>query len=114
MCVSSKAECLIDDLFVGTPDTFSSICWAKAASCKDFGRLVVDISVAFVHARTDEHIFCESAFRCQEFKILATQCSSEWNEESIKALARVLMRQARDKHVFPTEPHQPMYSQTVL
>ena len=30
--------------------------------------------------------FSESAFRYQEFKILATQRSSEWNEESIKAL----------------------------
>ena len=26
---------------------------ARAASCKDFGILVIDISVAFVHARTD-------------------------------------------------------------
>ena len=32
---------------------------AKAASCKDFGLLVVDISVAFVHARTDEEICVE-------------------------------------------------------
>ena len=36
----------------------SSICLlAKAASCKDFGLHVVDISVAFVHARTDEEIY---------------------------------------------------------
>ena len=40
-----KAEGLRDDMFSGTP-----------ASCKDFGLLVVDISVAFVHARTDEEI----------------------------------------------------------
>ena len=33
---------------------------------------------------------------------MATQGSSEWNEESIIALARVLMRQARDKYAFPT------------
>ena len=48
-----------------------------------------------MHARTDEEIcvrkLCESAFMCQEFKILVTHGSSEWNEESIKALARVLM-----------------------
>ena len=37
---------------------FSSIiCWPKAASCKDFGLLVVDIRVAFMHARTDEEIY---------------------------------------------------------
>ena len=30
---------------------------AKAASCKDFGVLVVDISVALMHARTDEEIY---------------------------------------------------------
>ena len=60
---------------------------AKAVSCNDFGFLVADISVAFMHARTDEEI----SFRNQEFKILETQGSSEWNEESIKALARVLI-----------------------
>ena len=30
---------------------------AKSASCKDFGLLVVDISVAFMHSRTDEEIY---------------------------------------------------------
>ena len=30
---------------------------AKAASCKGFGLLVVDISVAFMHTRTDEEIY---------------------------------------------------------
>ena len=34
---------------------------------------------------------CESAFRYQEFKILKTPGSSEWNEEGIKALARALI-----------------------
>ena len=109
-----KAEGPRDDLFAGTPDTFFiNYLLAKAASCKDFGLLIVGISVAFMHARRDEEIY-ENAFRYQEFKILATQGSSEWNEESIKALARVLMRQARDKFAFPTERHQSMYLQTVL
>ena len=45
--------------------------------------------------------------------ILATEGSSEWNEESIKALAIVLMRQTRDKYAFPSERHQSVYSQTV-
>ena len=93
LCVRQlKAELLRDGLFAGTPDTlFIKYLLAQTASCKDFELLVVDISVAFMHARTDEEILCESAFRFQEFKILATQGSSEWNEESIKALARVLI-----------------------
>ena len=62
-----------------------------------------------MHARTDEEIFVKV-----QLKILATQGSSEWNEESIKALARVLVRQARDKYAFPTERHQSVYLQTVL
>ena len=53
-----KAEGLRDDLFAGTPDTFFiEYLLAKAASCKDFGILVIDISVAFTHARTDEEIY---------------------------------------------------------
>ena len=52
-----KAEGFRDDLFAETPDTFfTKYLLAKAASCKDFGFLVVDISVAFMHARTDEEI----------------------------------------------------------
>ena len=91
MCVSDG---LRDDLFAGTPDAFFIKYLLAKASCKDFGLLVVDISVAFMHARTDDEIFVKSAFRYQEFKIWATQGCSEWNEESIKALSRVLMRQA--------------------
>ena len=59
LCVRQfKAEGLRDDLFAGTPDTFFiKSLLAKAASCKDFGILVIDISVAFMHARTDEDIY---------------------------------------------------------
>ena len=40
-----KAEGRRDDLFAGTPDTFfMKYLLAKAASCKDFGLLVVDIN----------------------------------------------------------------------
>ena len=40
-------------MFAGTQDTFFiKYLLAKAASCKDFGLLVVDVSVAFMHART--------------------------------------------------------------
>ena len=45
LCVRQfKAEGLQDDLFAGTPDTFFiRYLWAKAANCKDFGILVIDI-----------------------------------------------------------------------
>ena len=81
------------------PDTFFiKYLLAKAASCKDFGLLVVDISVAFMHARTDEDFFVKVPSG-----IKSSRSWREWNEESIKALARVIMRQARDKNAFPTE-----------
>ena len=59
LCVRQfKAEGLWDDLFAGTPDTFFIQCLlAKAASWKDFGILVIGISVAFMHTRTDEEIY---------------------------------------------------------
>ena len=59
LCVRQfRAEGLRDDLFAGTPDTVFIKYWlAKAASCKDFGILVIEKSVAFfMHARTDEEI----------------------------------------------------------
>ena len=63
-------ECDHDSVFVSSvPRGSGTICLrehqtrfsiqyllAKAASCKDFGILVFDISVAFMHARTDEEI----------------------------------------------------------
>ena len=103
-----KAEELRDDLFAGAPDTFYSIKYllAKAASCNDFGLLVVDIGVAFVHARTDAEIDVKVPSGIKSSRFLATQGSSEWNEESNKALERVLMRQIRDKFVFRTKRHQ--------
>ena len=96
LCVRQfKAEGLQDDLFAGTPDTFFiKYLLAKAASCKDFGILVIDISVAFMHARTDEEIYVKVPSGIKSPKIFETQGSSEWNEESIKALARVLISQA--------------------
>ena len=54
-----KAEGLRDDLFAGTTDTFfiKYLLAKAAASCKDFGLRIVDISVEFVHARRDEKIY---------------------------------------------------------
>ena len=59
LCVRQcKAEGLRDDLFAGTSDTFFiKYLLAKASSCTDFGLLIVDVSVAFVHARKDEEIY---------------------------------------------------------
>ena len=68
----------------------SSICWQKQRVSRTLESLSSTFSVAFMHARTDEEIYLKVPFRHQEFKILETQGSSEWNEESIKALARVL------------------------
>ena len=57
MFVSSVPR-LGDDLFAGTRDTFFiTHILAKAASCKDFGILVIDVSAAFVHARLDDEIY---------------------------------------------------------
>ena len=71
LCVRQfKAEGLRDDLFAGTTDTFfTKHLLAKAASCNDFGLLVVDISVAFMHARRDEEIYVKvpSVSRVQDF-----------------------------------------------
>ena len=54
LCVRQfKAEGLRDDMFVGTPDTFFiKYLLAKAASCKDFGILVIDIFCC-IHARSN-------------------------------------------------------------
>ena len=49
-----------------------------------------------MHVRTDEEIWVKVLLRYEEFKILATQGSSDWNEERIKALARAVVRQVRD------------------
>ena len=73
LCVRQfKAEGIRNDLFAGTPDTFFiKYVLEKAASCKQFG--------------------VEGAISHQEFHILETERSSEWNKESFKAVARVLI-----------------------
>ena len=61
MCDSSRPRGSENDLFAGTPDTFFiEYLFGKAASCKDFGLPVVDISVASMHARTDEEIYVKA------------------------------------------------------
>ena len=90
LCVRQfKAEGLRDDLFAGTPDTFFiKYLLAKAASCKDFGILVIDISFAFMHARTDEEICVKVPSGIKSPRFLETQGSSEWNEEGVKSTGR--------------------------
>ena len=59
LCVRQfKAEQARDDIFAGTLETFfMRYLVAKAATEFDMGILIVDISVAFMHARTDEDIY---------------------------------------------------------
>ena len=54
VCVSDGVR---DHLFAKTPDAFFIKYLLAKASCKDFGLHVVDISVAFMHARTDDEIW---------------------------------------------------------
>ena len=86
MCVSSRPR-------AGTPDTFFiKYLLEKAASCKDFGILVIDISVACTHARTEQmRKFTRKFLQVSRVQDFETRGSSEWNEEIIKALARVLI-----------------------
>ena len=104
LCVSqSKAEGLRDDLFAGTVDTFFiKYLLAKAASCKDFGLLVVDISAAFMHAGTDEEIYVKvpSGIKSSRFWRLTAavsgtrKASKHWQELSCdKLVTRTLFQQ---------------------
>ena len=86
MCVSSRPRDPEIIFFCGNArDALIKCSLAKAASCNDFGFLVVDICVAFMHARTDEDFSVKVPSRIKISRFLATQGSSEWNEESIKA-----------------------------
>ena len=89
LCVRQfKAQGLRGDLFAGTRDTFFiKYLLAKAASCKDFGILVIDISVSFMHARTDEKFYVKvpSGIKSSRFWSLKAAVNG------VKALARVLI-----------------------
>ena len=87
-----RAEGLRDHVFAGTPYTFFiQYLLAEAASCKDFGILVIDISVAFMHARTDDEIDVKVLSDIKSSKYWSLLGSSEWNKESFEALAREFM-----------------------
>ena len=52
------AEDQRDDLSAGTPETFfMRYVISRAAPKKCWGTLILDVSVAFVHARTGEEIY---------------------------------------------------------
>ena len=100
-----NAEGLRDDLFAGTPDTFFiKYLLAKAASCKDFGLLVVDISVALKHARTDEEIHekVPSGIKSSRFWRLKAavngtrKASKHWQEFSCDKLVTNMLFQQND------------------
>ena len=100
-----KAEGLRDDLFAGTPNTFFiKYLLAEAASCKDFGILVIDISVAFMHARTDEEIYVRapsgiksSIFWSLKAAVNGTRkASKHWQEYSSDKLVTNMLFQQND------------------
>ena len=106
LCVRQfRAEGLQDDLLAGTPDTFFiKYLLAKAASCKDFGILVIDMSVAFMHARTDEEICVKvpSDIKSSKFWRLKAavngtrKASKHWQEYSCDKLVKSILFQQND------------------
>ena len=106
LCVRQfRAEGLWDDLFAGTPDTFFiKYLLAKAASCKDLGILVIDISVAFMHARIDEEICVKvpSGIKSSNFWRVKTavngtrKASKQWQEYSSDKLVKSLLFREND------------------
>ena len=100
-----KVEGLRNDLFAGTLDTFFiKYLFAKAASCKEFGVLIVDISVAFMHARTDGEIYVKvpSDIRSSMFWTLKAalngtrKASKHWQEYSSDQLVTNMLFQHND------------------
>ena len=88
-----------------TPDTFFiKYLLAKAASCKDFGILVIDISVAFMHARTDEEIYVKvpSGIKSSKYWRLKAavngtrKASKHWQEYASDKLVTNMLFQQND------------------
>ena len=96
------AEELRDELLTGTPDTFFVKCLlTKATSCKDFGIFVIGVSVAFMHARTDEEIYVKvpSGIKSSKFWRLKAavngtrKASKQWQEYSSDKLVKSVLFQ---------------------
>ena len=72
-------------LFAGTLDMFLiKYLLAKAASCKEFGVLVVEISVAVMHARTDEDIYANEPSDIRSSIFLETQATLNGTRKASK------------------------------
>ena len=110
LCVRQlKAEGFRNELFAGAPDTFFiKYLLAKAASCKEFGVPVVNISVACMHARTDEDIYVKvpSDIRSSNFWRLKAalngtrKASKHWQEYSSDKLVTNIFLQQNDINPF--------------
>ena len=112
LCVCQfKAEGLRDDLFAGTPDTFF-IEYLLAKSCELV--LVVDLSVAIMHARTDENLFVKvlSGIKCSRFWRLKVAVNG--TRKASKHCQEYSSGKAGDKYAFPTERQQSVYLQEFL
>ena len=105
MCASVQGRGTPGRLFAGTPDTFCiKYLWAKTSSCKDFGILVIDISIALMHARTDEEIYVKvlSGIKSSEYwRIKAAvngtrKASKHWQEYSSDKLVTNMLLQQND------------------
>ena len=92
-------------MFAGTPHTFFiKYLLATAASCKDFGILVIDVGVAFMHARTDEeiHVKVPSGTKSSRFWRLKAavngtrKASKHWQEFSCDKLVTNMLFQQND------------------
>ena len=92
----------------------SSIWWPKLRVARISDYSLSNISVAFVHARTDEGIFVKklSGIKSSRFGRLKAavngtrKASKPWQEFSCDKLVT--------KKLFPTEGHQSVHLQTVL
>ena len=77
---------------------------AKAASSKDFGILIIEISVVFVHARTDEEIYVKvpsdiKSSKCWKVKAAVNgtrKASKHWQEYSCDKLVKSILFQQKD------------------
>ena len=87
---------------------------AKVAICKNFGLFVVDISAAFMHARTDEEncvkvfsgINSSRFWRLKEAVNGTRRASKHWQEFAFDKFVK--------NYIFPTERHQSVYLHMVL
>ena len=106
MCASVQGRGTPGRLVCGNARHFFFIKYllAKAASCKDFGIFVIDISVAFMHARTDEEIYVKvpSGIKSSKYWRLKAavngtrKASKHWQEYSSDKLVTNMLLQQND------------------